>query len=85
MTARASKPAQMACLTIGYTNFLMPADKAMKVAELMQAAFECEKDFGDHDFLYHPKEQPRVEFTFVKPKQVRQPAAAAAPRLLTER
>lgn len=83
MSGKPTKVVQMACLSIGYRNYLMPADKAMKVAELMQSAFECDKDWVDHDHVYQAKEQPSVEFAFVKPHQVRQPAPAPKQRLLT--
>lgn len=69
---RASKPVQMACLTIGFESYLIPADKAMKVAELMQSAFECRKDY-DRGHTYMPGEQPRVEFALVKPSELRKP------------
>lgn len=70
--SRTAKPVPMACITIGFEDYLMPADKAMKVAELMQSAFQCRKDF-DRSYRYTPGEQPRVEFTFVKPGEVRAP------------
>lgn len=82
MNAKPTKAVPMACLTIGYHDYLMPADKAMKVADLMQSAFECDKDWTERDHVYQAKEQPRVEFAFVKPHQVRQPAPAQKPRLL---
>lgn len=69
-----SKPVQMACISIGYEDYLMPADKAMKVAELMQSAFQCRKGYEDRGHTYTPGEQPRVEFAFVKPSELRKPA-----------
>lgn len=58
----------MACLTIGHYDYLMPAAKAIKVAELMQDAFNCTRSFGDHDYVYEVQpEQPRVSFSWCGP------------------
>lgn len=62
----------MACISIGFEDFLMPADKAMKVAELMQSAFHCRRGY-EQGHSYTPGDQPRVEFAFVKPSEVRKP------------
>lgn len=83
-----AKSVPMACLTIGHYDYLMPAAKAIKVAELMQEAFNCTRSFGDHDYVYEVQpEQPRVSFSLVRPNQVRMPDAEptrqpAKPRLL---
>ncbi len=71
--SRATKPTQMARLTIGYQEYLMPSDKAMKVAELMQHAIACESNFEGTGYVYTAKEQPNVEFSLVRPNQVRMP------------
>lgn len=77
---RATKPVPMACISIGFEDYLMPADKAMKVAELMQSAFQCHKGYESHGHIYTPGEQPRVEFAFVKPGELRKPQAGAGAR-----
>lgn len=77
--SRATKPTQMACLTIGYQDYLMPSDKAMKVAELMQHAIACESNFEGTGYVYTAKEQPNVEFSLVRPNQVRMPQGEPMP------
>ena len=70
----ATKSVQMACLSIGYTDYLMPATKAMKVAELMQAAVECDQRYTGQEMVYEVQpEQLRVAFVLVRPSQVRMP------------
>lgn len=88
MTRTPAKPVQMACLTIGYCQYLLPAAKAMKIAELLQDAFECHQDYRELEqfFEVHP-DQPRVAFVLVRPNQVRMPhgepvPAPTKPRLL---
>lgn len=76
----AAKTVQMASLTIGYNDYLMPASKAMKVAELMQDAFECDQSFEGIEHVYEVKPgQPRAAFALVRPSQVRMPQAEPAP------
>ncbi|WOI45884.1 hypothetical protein [Acidovorax sp. BLS4] len=89
MTRAPTKNVQMACLKIGHYDYLMPAAKAIKVAELMQDAFDCDRDYGDSDFRYTVKAtQPNVSFSLVRANQVRMPegepvpARIAKPRLL---
>ena len=77
---RAAKPAQqLAYLTIGHSNFLLDASKAMKVAELMQHAIECESKFEGTGYVYTAKDQPNVEFSLVRPNQVRMPQGESMP------
>lgn len=86
MSRAPAKPVQMACLTIGHYDYLLPADKAMKVAELMQHAFDCDKSYEDRGYVYTPTDQPRVEFALVRANQVRAPKSPTMPpkqRLLT--
>lgn len=79
MNRASSKPMPMACLTIGYRDYLMPFDKAMKVAELMQHAIECESKFEGTGYVYTAKDQPNVEFSLVRPNQVRMPQGEPMP------
>lgn len=88
MARAPAKSVPMACLTIGHCDYLMAAAKAIKVAELMQDAFNCVRSYGDLDFVYEVQpNQPRVSFSLVRPNQVRMPDAEptrqpATPRLL---
>ena len=80
MTRTPAKPVQMACLTIGYKQYLLPSAKAMKVAELMQDAYECDQHYDDHELVYEVQpEQPRVAFALVRPAQVRMPHGEPVP------
>lgn len=79
MSRASTKTTPMACLTIGYRDYLMPSDKAMKVAELMQHAIECESNFEGTGYVYTAKDQPNVEFSLVRPSQVRMPQGEPMP------
>lgn len=88
MSRPPTKAVQMACLTIGYTDYLLPSAKAMKVAELMQEAVECRSGYDGMQAEYRLTEKPvNVAFTLVRPNQVRMPhgepmPVPAKPRLL---
>lgn len=72
--SRPTKPVAMCFVSIGYgSRLLLPADKGMKLVEILQSAFECDQQFltEDHAYSYVPKEQPSVEFTLVRPQQIR--------------
>jgi len=76
------KPMQMCHVTVGYQNLLMPADKGMRLLELLQHSIECEIDFVGRGVVYQAGKQPRVEFSLIQPDQVRAPAGgwdSAAP------
>ena len=78
------KPVAMCCVTIGYMVYLMPADKGMKVVELMQEAFDTSKSYEDRGYCYHVGEQPSVEYCLVKPSQLKQKTTNAAGQKLLE-
>ena len=89
--SRPTKPAQqMAVLTIGYQRVLMPADKAMKVADAMQHAMPVEVDWKGHAEVYLVQQEPlRVAFALVRSSQICMPhgepvpaPSPARPRLL---
>lgn len=79
--SRAAKPAaQLAYLTIGHSNFLLDASKAMKVAELMQYAVDADWNYVSRgDDYYTAGEHARVEFRLVRADQVRMPQGEPAP------
>ncbi|WP_293222249.1 hypothetical protein [Ottowia sp.] len=79
MTRTTIKTTAMACLTIGYHDYLMPSDKAMKVAELMQHAVNCDRDFDGNDYVYKVREEPAIRFSLVRPDRVCMPQGQAAP------
>lgn len=82
----------MCCVSIGYRDLIMPADKGMKLVELLQHAVECERGY-ERPEVYTVGEQPHVQLTMIKPRQIRAPEGAveagpaparriSAPRLL---
>jgi len=79
MSRAPAKAVPMACLTIGFQTFLLPADKAMKVAELMQHACDCKSEYEDRGYVYYPTEQPRVEFALVRASEIRMPHGQPMP------
>lgn len=78
MTRPTAKATPLACLTIGYQRYLMPQDKAMKVAELMQHCVTCQVNYDD-GYIYTPEEVPDIQFSLVRSSQVRMPVGEAAP------
>ena len=85
MSRAAAKPAQqMAYLTIGHSNFLLDASKAMKVAELMQYAVDADWNYVSRGDDYYTAGDPaRVAFRLVRADQVRMPQGDPAPMPLT--
>ena len=82
---RSTKPVQMARLTIGYQNILLPADKAMKVAEALQHAVKVERSWGDRAEVFTVEEEPlSVEFSLVHPSQIRMPSGEPFPAATTK-
>jgi len=66
------KPVAMCCVTIGYKEYLLPADKGMKLVELLQSAFETEKKYESRGYTYYVGDQPEVELALVKASQLKQ-------------
>lgn len=70
----ATKPTQMAFVRIGYSaELLLPADKAMKLVEILQHAVTCDdRSFsgGALSRSYLVGEQPEVELVMVKANQI---------------
>lgn len=65
------KPAPMCCVSIAHSDYLMPADKGMKLVELLQSAFKARRDYGDGGYTYVIGEQPSVELSLVKASQIK--------------
>jgi hypothetical protein len=86
----AKKPATMCCVNVGYSNtYLLPIDKGMKLVELLQSAFECEREYGSLHPKYTVGQQPsHISLEIVRPEQLRHPdpkqPAGAAPLLQLE-
>lgn len=74
MSRTPAKPVQLAHLQISYFSFILPVDKAMKIAELMQHAVECSMSYDDRK-SFTLKDQPEVSFELVKSSQIHAPNA----------
>lgn len=71
------KPQQMACVTIGYIDFLLPADKAMKVLPLLQEAVRCQEAYEERSEVFRVDPDPmRLEIKLIRADQVRMPQGA---------
>lgn len=70
--SRAAKPVPMCCVTIGYgLNLVLPTDKGLKLVDILQSSFECEKEYASRGYVYRLKDgAPLVEFSLVQPKQI---------------
>lgn len=66
------KAVAMCCVTIGHLDFLLPADKGMRLVEIMQSAFSAEKRYGERAYAYYLGEQPAVELALVRESQLKQ-------------
>lgn len=60
----------LCCVTIDYISVLLPADKGIKLVELLRGAVRVEKSF-DSVRTYRIKEEVDVEYESAKPSQVR--------------
>lgn len=69
--AAPKKPVAMCCVSIGYQDFLLPADKGMKLVELLQSAFQVEKSYANRT-SYVVGDQPEVELALVRASQIKQ-------------
>jgi hypothetical protein len=65
------KAVAMCCVSIAHNDYLLPADKGMKLVELLQSAFAAQKYYGDHGYTYAFGEQPSVELSLVKASQIK--------------
>lgn len=67
----------MCCITIDFTDYIMPASMGMKVVELMQSAIRCDKNYAPGGYRYSPKDQPDVSYSAVKPSQIDLPLSVS--------
>jgi hypothetical protein len=73
-----TKQVQLCCISIGYQDLLMPADKGMKVLELLQSAVSCKRTY-EAGYAYTAEDQPTLGLELVKASQVRMPEGSIAP------
>lgn len=69
----------MCVVSVDFQYLMLPADKGMKLVELLQSAVRVEPEYRDRDYSYQVGEQPSVEYKSVKASQVRMPTSPAAP------
>lgn len=69
----------MCRVTIGYQDFLMPADKGLRVLQAMQHAIGCERRYDGRDESFFATDQPRVEYSLVRAAQIHMPAGYSEP------
>lgn len=62
----------MCCVSIGYHEYLLPADKGIELVKLLQSAFETDKKYGGNGYFYYVGDQPEVSLTLVKASQLKQ-------------
>lgn len=68
------KTVPMCCVSVGSLDLLMPTDKGMKLVELLQSSFECERGYANRGYVYRLADAaPIVQFATVQPKQIQQP------------
>jgi hypothetical protein len=60
----------MAVITVGYEDYLLPADAAMRVIAAMSHAVRVSVDFVDHRQVYTMGDPVDVAYRVVRPGQV---------------
>lgn len=78
-TRTPQKTVAMCCVTVGHSDYLLPANKGMELVKLMQEAFACRDRYEDGNYVYDVLEQPRVELKLVRPNQIRMPQGSLEP------
>lgn len=63
----------MCVVSVDFQYLMLPADKGMKLVELLQSAVRVEPEYRDRDYSYQVGDQPSVEYKSVKASQVRMP------------
>ena len=64
-------PKQMAVVTIGHYEYLLPSTAALRVVEAMAQALKVDVDYVDHKRVYTIQEPANVEYRIVRPGEVR--------------
>jgi hypothetical protein len=82
VATRPLKNVAMCCVRIDHFEYLLPADKGMKLVELMQHAVCCDTHYESRGYTYRVHDAPAVEFALVKPSQIVMPQGARAPLAL---
>lgn len=72
-----AKPTPMCCVSISYFDLLLPADKGMKLVEILTHAIEVKKDYDEGGYVYVPQQAPEVQYSAVKTHRIRAPRTSA--------
>ena len=80
MATRKSTPRarDVACLSIGFMDYLIDADDAMAVMKIFRKAVECKKDFNGRGYRYVAGRTPRLELSVVSASEVVMPSDTLA-------
>ncbi len=79
MATRSTKQQQMAVVTLGYRDYLLPQASALKVLDLMSQAVEVESEFSTRKMRYRVGEAPEVSLVVIKSDQLELPESALSP------
>lgn len=74
----AARPRDVACISIGYMDYLIDADDAMAVMRIFRKAVGCQKDFVGGGYRYIAGRTPHLELTVVSASEVVMPTNALA-------
>lgn len=79
MAARTSKQQQMAVVSLGYRDYLLPQASALKVLDLMSQALEVDSTYSGSKLRYRVGEAPDVSLVVVKSEQLDLPKSELTP------
>lgn len=75
MATRSQKKAPLCCVTIGFQDYLMPADKGLQVVGLMKEAIPCDKRYDDSLSYVVSSKPHELGMTIVRETQVHKEAS----------
>lgn len=85
MATRSIKQQQMAVVTLGYRDYLLPQASALKVLDLMSQAVEVESEFSTRKMRYRVGEAPEVSLVVIKSDQLELPESELSPAKSTRK
>lgn len=72
MATRTTKRVTMCAVSIDYATYLLPADKGMRLVDLMKDAVKCRDGFPGARSYCVSGDQPELSMAIIKPSQLRQ-------------
>ncbi|CAB3764191.1 hypothetical protein [Paraburkholderia humisilvae] len=74
MATKLARKRDLACVRIGFEEYLLDADKAMQAIKLFRESVRCRRHFaGSHKCQYVVGEKPELELMLVDAEQVLMP------------